>query len=123
MIEGAVNSAYEAIVTLALQGPDGQSREINAVLDTGHNGALTLPPSVVADLGLPFRGQIEAILADGSEATLDIYDVAVVWDGRLRNARDSVSDAVPLLGMRLLARHSLHVDVLAGGRVAIQAIE
>ena len=123
MIEGAVNSAYEAIVTLPLQGPDGQSREIDAVVDTGYTGFLTLPPSVVADLGLPFRGQTEAILADGSETTLDVYDVAVVWDGRLRNARASAADAVPLIGMRLLDGHSLYVDVQAGGRVVIQAVE
>ena len=28
MIEGAVNSAYEPIITLTLQGPSGQTREI-----------------------------------------------------------------------------------------------
>ena len=42
MIEGAVNAAYEAVVALRLQGPDGRTRDIDAVLDTGYSGFLTL---------------------------------------------------------------------------------
>ena len=43
--EGVVNAAYEPVVTLAVQGPAGQTRETEAVVDTGYNGFLTLPPS------------------------------------------------------------------------------
>ena len=45
MIEGAVNSAYEAIVPLRLQGKDGQPRDISAVVNTAFSGLLTLPPA------------------------------------------------------------------------------
>ena len=44
MIEGVVNAAYEAVIRLSLRGPSGQAREIDAVIDTGFNGFLTLPP-------------------------------------------------------------------------------
>ena len=54
MIEGAVNAAYEAIVHLRLQGPEGRTRYIEAVIDTGYSGFLTLPAALVAELGLPF---------------------------------------------------------------------
>ena len=54
MIEGVVNAAYEAVVTLPVQGPAGQSREVEAVIDTGFNRFLTLPPALVAELDLPF---------------------------------------------------------------------
>ncbi len=43
MIEGVVNAAYEAVVTLSLQSPSGQAREIEAVIDTGYSGFLTPP--------------------------------------------------------------------------------
>ena len=35
MIEGVVNVALEAVVTLPLRGPAGQARQIEAVIDTG----------------------------------------------------------------------------------------
>lgn len=58
MIAGVVNAAYEAVVTLAVQGPDGQTRDIDAVIDTGFGGFLTLPPALVAELGLPYKGRL-----------------------------------------------------------------
>ena len=78
-------------------------------------------PALVTELGLAYRDRGRAILADGSEATLDVYDVAVLWDSRLRNTRASAADTTPLVGMRLLDSHSLYVEVEDGGRVVIQA--
>ncbi len=123
MIQGVVNSAYEAVVPLTLQGPEGQTREIEAVIDTGYNGFLTLPPALVAELGLAYRDRGRAILADGSESLFDTYDVTVLWDTHLRNTRASAADATPLVGMRLLDRHNLNIDVGNGGHVVIQARE
>ena len=121
MIHGVVNAAYEPVINLTVQGPSGQSQEIEAVIDTGYNGFLTLPRTLVTELGLVYRDRGRAILADGSEAFLDIYDVVVLWNSRLRNTRASAADATPLVGMRMLNRHSLNVDVEEGGRVIIQA--
>ena len=84
MIEGSVNAYYEAVVTLPIEGTPGQMREVDAVVDTGFNGYLTLPPMLVRELGLPVVGDAEAVLADGSEATFDVYGITVLWDGQLR---------------------------------------
>lgn len=65
MIEGTGNAFYEPVVPLALRGSTGQTLEVEAVVDTGYNGLLTLPPPVVTALGLPHRGYGEASLADG----------------------------------------------------------
>ena len=65
MIEGVVNANLEAVVTIPLQGPSGQTQEVDAVIDTGFNGYLALPPTLVADLGLPVVGEADAVLADG----------------------------------------------------------
>ena len=120
MIQGVVNAALEAIVPLTVQGPSGQTREIEAVIDTGYNGFLTLPQNLVTELDLAYRDRGRAILADGSETFLEIYDVVVLWDGNRRNTRAAAADAMPLVGMRLLNRHNLNVDVEDGGQVVIQ---
>lgn len=120
MIEGAVNAAYEAVVPLAVRGPAGNVRHLEAVIDTGYNGFLTLPPVVVSELELPFVTIGQALLADGSEATLDIHSVTVLLDGQAKDVDVYVSATAPLVGMRLLAGFSVCADVETGGRVVIE---
>ena len=123
MIEGVVNAAYEPIVRLAVHGPSGQTSEIEAVIDTGFTGFLTVTPVLVAELGLGLRGTSRATLADGSEVTFDVYDVAVLWDGQPVYIEADAADTTPLVGMRLLDRHNLNIEVVGGGRVVIEARE
>ena len=123
MIEGIVNAAREAILTLPVRGPSGQTRELDAVIDTGYDGFLTLPPSLVEELGLPFRFRGRAVLANGSEETFGVYGVTVVWDGQPRNIEADAVGMEPLAGMLLLDYHSLYVEVSDGGRVLVQAME
>jgi predicted aspartyl protease len=59
VIEGVVHAAYEPVVTFAVQGPSGQSRDIDAVVDTGFNGFLTLPTALVAELRKAMAGVVE----------------------------------------------------------------
>ena len=42
MIQGEVNAAYEAVVSLPLLDPEGRTRAIEAVVDTGYSGFLTV---------------------------------------------------------------------------------
>ncbi|MDE2785946.1 MAG: clan AA aspartic protease [Chloroflexota bacterium] len=123
MIEGMVNDAYEPVVTLALQGPAGQTREIEAVIDTGFSGFLTVTPALAAELGMHYRGRGWATLADGSEVTFNVYAVTVLWDGHPRYIEADAADTTPLVGMQLLDRHSLYLEIEDGGRVVIQARE
>jgi len=123
VIEGFVNSNLEAVVTLPLQGPAGRTLEVDAVIDTGFNGYLTLPPMLVADLGLPVVGDGEAVLADGSETAFDVYGVTVLWNGQSRFVETGAVGVDPLVGMSLLDSHNLSIDVRKGGRVAMQATE
>ena len=123
MIEGTVNAHLEAVVTLPIPGPTGQTREVDAVVDTGFNGYLVLPPTLVADLGLPVVGDGEAVLADGSEAAFDVYGVTTLWDGQERYVETGAVGVDPLVGMAMLDNHDLSIQVRNGGRVVIQAGE
>ena len=121
MIEGVVNTHYEAVVRLSLLNSSGQTRDIDAVVDTGYNGFLTLPPVLVAELELTRLGQKSLVLANGRRDIFDTYGVTVFWDGQSRFVDADEADAAPLLGMSMLDNHDLSIQVRDCGRVVIQA--
>ena len=118
-----MNATYEPVLTLTVQGSAGQTREIEAVIDTGFNGYMKLPPRLVTGLGLPFASTGRAFMADGSEVGFDVHYGSVLWDGRRRRIRVNVADTTPLVGMRLPDGHSLYLEVRDGGAVFIQVME
>ncbi len=122
MIVGAMNAQREAIVRLVVLGPGGQGRQIEAILDTGYTGSLTLPSAVVSDLGLPFRGRGSVLLGDGSESEFDVHEATVAWAGEHRLAAIDVAETDPLLGVGLLLGNELTVQVIVGGEVALRRL-
>ena len=123
MIEGVVNAAREAVVTLHLQESEGRTRDIDAVVDTGYSGFLTLPTALVAELELPFAYMGQAILANDARVDFDVHYVTVLWDGQPRDIEADATGSTPLVGMPLLNDHDLTIQVREGGRVLIQAGE
>ena len=96
MLEGFVNANHEAVVSLHLQGPEGKTREVEAVIDTGYSGSLTLPPSLVSELDLPYAYSSSATLADDTEVEFPVHRVAVLWDGEQRHIEaDAVGGTPP----------------------------
>ena len=122
MISGVVNSDREATVQLVVVGPSGQQQEIQAIVDTGFTGFLTLPAGLIAAMTLPWLCRQPGILADGSVDFFEVYVGEVLWDGHLRKVEVEGAETEPLVGMSLLDRHSLRIDVVSGGNVAITAL-
>ena len=109
MITGTVNADYEAVIRLFVHGPSGTVHEVNAMIDTGFNGFLSLPLALVTTLGLMRRSRGRALLANGREGLFDIYCVTVLWDGQQRYVEADAVDTTPLVGMSLLDGYgSLH---------------
>ena len=121
MIAGTVSTKLEALVRLSIRGPQSEI-ETEAVLDTGFNGALALPPDLIAELGLHFKYRGPAALADGTEISLDIHEALISWNGRLLRVLVGAADNDPLLGMALLYGHELTMQVVEGGEVLIQEL-
>ena len=119
MISGSVNHHRDAIVRLMVRGRQGQTFETEAIVDTGYNGSLTLPSNLISELGLPFLRQGAAVLGDGQEIAFDVYEGAVLWDGKIRRIAIDAADADPLLGTGLLYSHKLTIDIVEGGAVSI----
>ena len=108
-------------MTLSLQGPEGRAREVEAVIDTGYSGFLTLPTALVAELGLPFAYMGQAFLANDTQVEFDVHYVTVLWDGQPRGIEADAIGNTPLVGMLLLDSHDLSIQIRVGGRVVIEA--
>lgn len=121
MITGLVQSD-EARIRLKVKGQWGREQDVDAVIDSGFNGALTLPPALIATLGLRRRSVDRARLADGSTCVFQVYVGKLLWDGKVRSILVAEADADPLVGMRLLRGYELRMQVRHRGRVTIKRL-
>ena len=121
MIRGHVNAARQPVITLQLSGPNGQTAAVDALVDTGFDGLLALPPDLVARLELPFGMTRSYEIGDGSMVPFDIHHVSIVWDGQSRDVAAVITTGGALIGMALLDGYHLFVDVVDGGEVRIEA--
>jgi clan AA aspartic protease len=122
MMTGVVNGMLEASLRLSVEDTRGQPHEVEAILDTGFSGFLTLPAPLIGALGLPWLFRQQGQLADGSFQVLDVFAVTVLWDGQRRTVEVEALDAQPLVGMQMMRGHELRVHVKPGGVVTIAAV-
>jgi clan AA aspartic protease len=120
MMRGVVTAEQEAVVRLTVYGEHGRKRSIQAIIDTGFTGYLSLPPDIISRLQLAWIERGTAILGDGSLSLFDVYGAAVLWDGRRRQIIVDGADTAPLIGMSLLADKVLQLEAWDGGEVTIK---
>jgi clan AA aspartic protease len=121
MITGLVK-ADEGRIRLRVRGTQGRAREVEAVVDTGYTASLTLPPTLIAALGLRWQSLDRGTLADGSECLFDVYEGKVIWDGKVRRVLVDEADTDPLVGMGLLRGYELKMQVRSRGKVTIKRL-
>ena len=122
MIRGRVNAGREAQVLLEVRGSDRQVHSVEAVIDTGFAGHLTLPRDVINLLELEPRGQTNVTLAGGARELWNTWRGQVLWHDRPRTIRILESRGTSLLGMQLLEDSELTIQVRAGGDVVIEEL-
>jgi clan AA aspartic protease len=122
MMHGVVNQNREATLRLVVGNADTQRQVIDAVIDTGFTGFLTLPLAVLTTLSLQAYSREEGTLGDGSICVFDVYSGFVIWDGEFRRIDINASEASPLVGMSLLYGYRVQFDTIEGGTVAIQSL-
>ena len=72
MIRGSV-VGLQARVGVVFRIPGQPDIEIECVVDTGFEGALTLPPDAVTALGLPYLTELNANLADNTNVRTGVH--------------------------------------------------
>ncbi|MCE9525748.1 MAG: clan AA aspartic protease [Planctomycetales bacterium] len=107
---------------MTLLGRQVQHVRIDAVIDTGYDGWLLLPPSLIAELGYEWSTECRVVLADGTRTSFDVYRGTVLWDRRRRTISIDEADSSPLIGMKLLEGFELTIQARNGGPVTIRRL-
>ena len=116
---GRVVPSRGPIVQLSIQRPGDREREIEALLDTGFNGFLALPSSLIEEFSLPHLGREQVTLANGRVHFTRKYEVAVRFAGTVQSV-EVVEAGEPIVGMALLRGYDLHVQCVDGGAVRLE---
>ena len=95
---------------------------IQAVIDTGYNGFLTLPFETISFLDLPWTDVQRVNLADGSSQLCDVYEGRVIWNGQSIAVEIEAAETQPLVGMEMMEGHGLHIEVFEDGLVSIESL-
>jgi clan AA aspartic protease len=122
MITGTVTTARQPMIPLVLRDPAGTEHTLQALIDTGFNGWLGVPPDLIPDLGLPWLGRDTAVLADNSAKPFDFYGAVIWWDGTLRRVVAIAAEGPPLVGMAMLDGYELRIQATPRGLVTITAL-
>jgi clan AA aspartic protease len=121
MMQGYVNENHEAVLTVVVKNGN-KLKSINAVIDTGFTGFLSLPIAIITELDLSWNYRDRGTLGDGSETLFDIYDAMVIWNGQYREIEVNRAETDPLIGMSLFRGYRLQIDTIPGGLVTISTL-
>ena len=122
MIIGKITANREAIIELEVIGSNQKREKVEAVIDTGFNGYLTLPNDLINYLELQLAGSRHITLGDGNVVALDMYLAKVLWHGQEREVLALQADGGPLVGMSLLYGSRLELEVINNGDVTIESL-
>ena len=111
MLKGRVNSRDEPIVRISLLSSTNRSQSHFAVIDTGFNGTLSLPESLIQRLGWRWIGHESYEIATGDVVREKVYVGRIRWLGRAQEVDVVASHAKDILiGTRLLEGRQLSID-------------
>jgi clan AA aspartic protease len=102
MMQGWVNQNCEAMLPIVVGHGNAPKQMVEALIDTGFPGFLSLPLSIIESLGLPWIFSDSVTLGDGSEAIFQMYQATVIWDGLSGSGCGSIR-------IRAASRHELAV--------------
>jgi clan AA aspartic protease len=122
-LTGHINVRGDAVVPLRVLGEEAATEWVEAILDTGFEGHLLLPPDVIERLRLRSQGARPTMVGDGRVVNLRIYRARVDWDGYERDTQAlMVHRSEPLIGMSLLWNHDVRLNITEGGSVTIEGL-
>lgn len=119
MITGSV-FGRQATISLSVFDASGREIEVEAVVDTGFTGYLSLPPNLIVALSMPFSHQMLSRLGDGSTRLLDVHNGTVLWDEEEVDVNMLAGGDEILVGTSLMDGFDLQIQFADGGLVTLE---
>jgi len=120
MMLGHVRDHFPRI-SLSLPGRSGPL-VTEFIVDTGFDGDLAFPQSVVNCLEATPSDAHDVRMADGSQQARAYYEIDLEWQEEDRMTEVLVLDSQPLLGVGLMEGHLLQAEMLTGGEVSLEPL-
>ena len=120
MIVGEVNLLRQPAVSVVVIAANDQRQTIEANVDTGFSGDLTLPISAIERLAFPLATRSNSYrIGSGALVTFNTYDGTILWHNSRRQVTVLESEITPTIGVGLLWDSNLSIDFRLGGEVTI----
>jgi clan AA aspartic protease len=123
MMTGNVNSKLQPTISLSLIAPDGTEFELDALIDTGFSGDITLPIETIRQMGLTFYVQDVHTIGNNQDAAFNVYTGAkVYWHQKDVDVLVMEVEGESYMGMELLEGSSLFVEAKPNGKVRVREL-
>lgn len=119
MIACNISSDRELVMPIRLLDANQHVHRVEAVVDTGFEGDLSLPPDRIRDLGLRFVQHIDMVVATGRTFRVNSYYGTAIWRGERRPIRILEAEGKPLIGINLMWGSLLTAEMTDNGAVSI----
>ena len=109
---GRVDENNRALLQVAIKRtPSSGGETVEAWVDTAFDGHFVFAMPLIEELGLETLVETDAILADGTQVTLETYVAYIEWFGVVIPLQVVANDGkFPLLGTALLIERRLLID-------------
>jgi clan AA aspartic protease len=112
---------HQSTIQLAIYSPSKQL-DVEAIIDTGFTGFLTLPLAQVTALGLAFVRYESVVLGDGSTVAVPVHQAEVLWHGARQAVFVLATGHEPVVGMSLVYGSRLTLDGEDGGALTLEEL-
>ena len=119
MIYGNIGRNGDLILPIRLLDANGHVHRVEAAVDTGFDGHVSLPNHLAAPLGMPYSESVEMTLAADVVINVDVYEGVVIWRGQRRPVKIVEAEGTPLVGLALMWDSLLTAEITENGAVTV----
>ncbi len=120
MILGHVRDRF-ARITLLLPGLDGPL-SVEFLVDTGFDGDLSLPLSLISRMETSYAASRRVRLADGYESNQGYRQIMLSWDEDTIPIKVLIVETNPLIGVLLMENYLLQAEMQEEGEVSLEPL-